>query len=224
MALDTTAPREPKQIVREHWSNRAADYDTRTHHAIHSEAQRQAWLALLGRLIGPVPKKVLDVGCGTGFLSLLAAELGHQVTGIDLAPPMLERARAKAAAANRTIDFRLGDAEQPGVPAGEYDVVVERHLVWTLPRPEAAVRNWRAALRPGGTLLMVEGSWATDRAPQPDYAPIADQLPFFGGVEGERLVQFLQQQGFGTVTLTPAMDAVLWGEEPAHPRYVVTAV
>ena len=75
---------------------------------------RQAWAGLILPLI-PLPgSEVADLGCGTGSLSLLLAEEGHRVRGLDLSGRMVEAARAKAArATGRRREARIG-----GVPAG----------------------------------------------------------------------------------------------------------
>jgi SAM-dependent methyltransferase len=99
---------------------------------------------------------VLDCGAGTGFLSLIAARLGHKVTALDLSPGMLAKLRDRAGAEGLGVDIVEGPAEQP--PAASYDAVMERHLLWTLPDPVAALRAWRAAA-PTGRLVVIEGIW-----------------------------------------------------------------
>ncbi|MGH2487523.1 MAG: class I SAM-dependent methyltransferase, partial [Ktedonobacterales bacterium] len=74
-----------KRLVQQHWSRRAPTFDEGLTHALHSEAQREAWLAVMRELAGSRPLRVLDLGCGTGFLALLLAGLGHTVTGLDFA-------------------------------------------------------------------------------------------------------------------------------------------
>src|SRR5207248_3527401 len=112
------------QLIRHHWDHRADTFDDETGHGLVSEEQRRAWLDLVSRLAGSAPQRVLDVGCGTGFLALRFAELGHIVTGIDLAPQMIDRARRKAEQAGQHIDFRVGDAAALDRPAESYDLVV----------------------------------------------------------------------------------------------------
>src|SRR5262249_2380324 len=80
---------EITQVIRHHWDRRANSFDEETGHGLVSDGQRVAWLDLLSELVGPPPQLVLDVGCGTGFLALRLAELGHIVAGIDLAPKMI---------------------------------------------------------------------------------------------------------------------------------------
>ncbi|RSS45908.1 class I SAM-dependent methyltransferase, partial [Streptomyces sp. WAC05858] len=78
-----------------YWDAAAADFDNEPDHGLRDPAVREAWAA---RLRGWLPERagdVLDLGCGTGSLALLAAERGHRVTGVDRSPRMVELARAK---------------------------------------------------------------------------------------------------------------------------------
>jgi ubiquinone/menaquinone biosynthesis C-methylase UbiE len=152
------------EVIRYHWDWRARTFDDDVDHNFVSDEQRDAWLDLLSRLVGRTPQRVLDIGCGTGFLALLLADLGHIVTGIDLSPRMIDRARRKAEQAARQIDFRVGDAVALDCPDETYDVVVARHVIWNLPDPERAVAEWVRVLRPGGRLALIEGKWANNEA------------------------------------------------------------
>src|SRR5580698_6559665 len=127
--------------IRTFWDDDAATYDDAPGHHPTSAAAQAAWTAALESLLPAPPARVLDCGAGTGFLSLIAARQGHKVTALDLSPGMLERLRSKAAAEGLGIEVVEGPAEEP--PAGPFDVVIERHLIWTLPDPEAALRAWR---------------------------------------------------------------------------------
>src|SRR5213082_560564 len=98
-----------KQQVAAHWGRRAANFDGDFGHSIHTEAERAAWDRILDLVLaGRSALDALDVGCGTGFLSLELAARGHRVTGIDLAPAMLDMARQKAAEAGLDIRFETG--------------------------------------------------------------------------------------------------------------------
>lgn len=211
---------EVKRLVRQHWGRRAAEFDAQPHHGLHSEAQHEAWLKVLGGLAGPQPLQVLDLGCGTGFLSQLFAELGHRVQGLDIAPEMLALAREKAEKAGLAVQFGLGDAEALTAPDATYDLVVARHLIWTLPHPIPAVQEWRRVLKPGGRLALVEGHFENSE-PKAEYEQIRSRLPLYGGQPSEQLVAVLTAEGYRDVTVQPLMEPVLWGETPRRPRYLI---
>lgn len=151
---------EITDVIRYHWDSRARTFDNELGHGVHSIAQRRAWLDLLSQMAGPAPKTILDAGCGTGVLSLLLSELGHTVTGIDLAPEMLQVAQQKARQAGMHIDFRNENASALHDADGTYDIVLARHVVWNLPDPGRAVDEWLRVLRRDGFLALIEGKWA----------------------------------------------------------------
>jgi ubiquinone/menaquinone biosynthesis C-methylase UbiE len=147
-------------IIRHHWDRRAPTFDDEAGHGLVSDDQRHAWYDLLSRLSGQSPQEVLDVGCGTGFLALRFAELGHTVTGVDLSQKMVERAHQKAEQLGFNVDFRVGDASELDCGDKTFDIVAARHVVWNLPDPARGVGEWLRVLRPGGRLILIEGKWA----------------------------------------------------------------
>jgi ubiquinone/menaquinone biosynthesis C-methylase UbiE len=209
-----------KAAVSRYWSGRAAGFDLGPSHGVLSEAQHQAWLALLREVAGPPPLTVLDVGCGTGFLAMRMAELGHTAVGIDLAEEMLAVARRKAEASRLPVTFRLGDAEAPPQDNAPYDVILERHVIWTLPQPREALRAWQGLLKPGGLLVLIEGIF--EMSDRTIYPQLEAQLPLFGGRPGGELAALLEVEGFRETTVRPLMDAALWLETPTRPRFMVT--
>ncbi|GIW20303.1 MAG: SAM-dependent methyltransferase [Chloroflexota bacterium] len=164
------------------WQRGAADYDREPRHGLLHEDEWIAWRRLFAAILGDplhagVPRlRVLDVGTGTGVVALLVAELGHEVTGLDASPAMLERARAKAQERGLVVDWRLGDAEALPVDLGGFDVVVARQLLWTLPHPARALAAWRDAARPGGLVAILDGWWAPWPAPMRPFVAVAERL------------------------------------------------
>lgn len=190
------------------WDALAASFDDEPDHGLRDAEVRRAWAGRLASWLPTRASDVLDLGCGTGSLSLLAAEQGHRVTGVDASPAMVDRARAKLA--GRDAVFLVGDAAAPPVGEQRFDVVLVRHVLWALPDPGRALRHWRGLLRPGGRLVLVEGVWGTvDPAGIPADVLTGLLAPLVAGeVRLERLSQ----------------DAVLWGKEVADERYAVVAV
>jgi SAM-dependent methyltransferase len=143
--------------IRDWWNADAEVYDRAPSHAASDPVEAAAWRAVLQDALPDSPAAVLDVGAGTGAMSLLAAELGHHVTALDLSPAMLDQARAKADDRALELSFVVGRADEP--PAGPFDAVMERHVLWTSPNPIETLRAWRAVVRPGGRLALFEGVW-----------------------------------------------------------------
>ena len=98
--------------------------------------------------------KVLDVACGTGNLSLPAARLGAEVTGVDIAPNLLEQARAKAEAEGLKIKFDEGDAEALPYEDASFDAVVTMYGAMFAPRPELVAAELKRVCKPGGIIAM----------------------------------------------------------------------
>lgn len=150
-----------KSEISDVWSTGAGTYDTFVSHGIHTDEERCLWVDALSKYLPAedTGMRVLDVGCGTGAMGLLFAEMGHSVSGIDLSERMLELGRRKAAERNLSMTFLSGDAEAPPFPDDHFDLVVNRHLLWTLPHPEKALRSWRRVVRPGGRIIVISGVW-----------------------------------------------------------------
>lgn len=104
--------------------------------------------------------KVLDVACGTGNQSIPAAKAGAEVTAVDIAPNLLEQARARAKSEGLNIQFVEGDAEQLPQSDGSFDLVMSMFGAMFAPRPEAVASELLRVCRPGGVIAM--GNWTPD--------------------------------------------------------------
>ncbi len=135
-----------KQTMRESWM--AGDFGK-----IARTSAREAE-AFVSRLDLAAGAQVLDVACGTGNVSLPLARRGARVTGVDIAPNLLEQARARADAEGLEIRFEEGDAEQLPFPDGTFDAVVTMFGAMFAPQPEQVVAECARVLKPGGLLAM----------------------------------------------------------------------
>jgi SAM-dependent methyltransferase len=201
--------------IRDFWDVDAATYDNSPSHYPRRPQEQAAWAATLRRLLPAPPAAVLYMGAGTGFLSLLLAAQGYQVTAADFAPGMLARLKAKAADRGLAIDVAETDALHP--PAGTFDAVVERHLIWTLPDPAGALAAWHAAA--------------------PDHhghytEQMNAALPYRGGLTPDEAVALAEASPWGRARIERLRDvewAVTDGLGPldsllgTHPRWAVIA-
>jgi SAM-dependent methyltransferase len=106
------------------------------------------------RLALPPGARVLDVACGSGNLSLPAARAGAIVTGIDIAPNLIETARLRTLAEGLKIKFDEGDAEQLPYADASFDVVVSMFGAMFAPQPGLAAAELLRVCRPGGRIAM----------------------------------------------------------------------
>lgn len=141
------------------WDSGSEYYDSHVSHGIKSEEEESLWMKVFSEVITEKSLKVLDVGCGTGAMGLILSKMGHDVSGIDLSEGMMSVGRKKAEEAALTMTFELGDAENPQFEDNTFDVVVNRHLLWTLPHPKTALENWLRVLKPSGILIVIDGKW-----------------------------------------------------------------
>ena len=154
----TYSNRDLRDEIRDYWSDRAATFDDDPGHHIKDGAEIAAWRNLFRRHLGNADgRALLDLASGTGEIARLCQSMGFVVTGLDWAEPMLERARDKLPG----VTFLQADAERTTLPAASADVIVTRHLVWTLVNPTSAFAEWFRVLRPGGTLLIVDGDFVS---------------------------------------------------------------
>jgi SAM-dependent methyltransferase len=98
--------------------------------------------------------RILDVACGTGNTAIPAARAGGAVTGVDIAPNLLEQARSRAAGERLEIRFQEGDAEQLPVGDDEFDVVLTMFGAMFAPRPEKVAAELLRVCKPGGVIAM----------------------------------------------------------------------
>jgi SAM-dependent methyltransferase len=115
-----------------------------------------------------------------------------------------------------------GDVSDPDLPPRSVDVVLARHILWTLPDPHASLARWVRLVRPGGRMVLVEGLWC---GPDDGGGTSHDEdvrMPWARGVPSAELRAALRDLVAST-HVVPLWDPVLWGKDLVHERYLVVA-
>jgi ubiquinone/menaquinone biosynthesis C-methylase UbiE len=98
--------------------------------------------------------KVLDVACGTGNLAIPAAKTGADVTGIDIAPNLIDGAIARAKEEDVEAKFEVGDAEALPYEDNSFDIVMTMFGAMFAPRPDVTSAELMRVTKPGGLIAM----------------------------------------------------------------------
>ncbi len=194
----------------EHWATHADRYD-----AVNS--------GFNGHLLDQVRAgdRVLDIGCGNGQLTRLAAARARSAIGVDLSGPMLATARARAAEVPN-VTFEQGDVQVHPFAEGGFDLAISRFGVMFFADPVAAFGNVRRALSPGGRLafLCMTALSGTDLGRV--FAAMAAYLPQPTGPDGSGPTSFadpdrtravLTEAGFEDVVCTRVEAGQVWGRD-----------
>lgn len=214
---------QTKEAIAGYWDLRSGSYGHST--VPRKDEEKAIWKRCLAPLMGEREiSRVLDVGAGTGFLSLILNEMGLDVTGLDLSMGMLSQAKESCLQQKRDLGLCLGDAESLPFLPSSFDLLTSRHLLWTLPDPVRAVAEWMRVLRPGGRIIAIDGNWF-DPAPMKRasrwmsghlsrfrgnrnpvsfsrfYEPIEKQLPLFKTSRPDRCQNLFEAAGLRKVSV-----------------------
>ena len=163
---------ERKERIVSYWEKRSGDFLEHKRAELHSPMAERWLYEIKNQLPQDKNLRILDVGCGAGFFSVLLAKEGYQVTGVDLTPDMVENARTLAAEEKTDCEFLVMDAENLRFADESFDVVISRNLTWTLPDVKSAYREWVRVLKKGGILLNFDANYGlsdfTDLSELPD--------------------------------------------------------
>jgi SAM-dependent methyltransferase len=178
-------------VNRDHWDLLATDFvaDAERNWAT-SEITWGAWgvpeseIGLLGRGIEDMTGlDVVELGCGTAYVSAWLARRGARVTGIDISPRQLDTARRLAAQYSLPITLIEGDAEATDLPSSSFDLVVSEYGAALWCDPERWLMEAARLLRPEGRLaFLTQSRFVTLASPLDGALPVTERFerPWFG--------------------------------------------
>ncbi len=146
--------------INQYWSKRAQEFSDRRLDDLNSDL-RGIWTGILKELVpGKEAVRALDLGTGAGFFAFLLSDLGCSVTGIDYSEDMI-----RCAEENREklgydqVEFLQMDAQDLKFPDGQFDFIVTRNVLWSLPDAEKAYGEMVRVLAPGGRLVNFDANY-----------------------------------------------------------------
>jgi len=174
-------------------------------------------------LLDSAPQVVLDVGCGSGETSLIMADLGHSVTGVDISTSLLALSRKRAG--DRTnVSFLEADASEAAFDR-QFDLLISRFGVMFFDDPQAAFTHMVQHVKPGGRVVFVcwrppgENEWVTIpmgvlvSVTEPPAPPPPDAPSPFAFANPERVTAILEGAGLRDVRFTPIDAAMAMGSD-----------
>lgn len=159
-----------KERIAGYWSKRSDSFQAQRRAELHS-SMADRWLLEIQKYLPQRKLKILDVGCGSGFFTILLGKQGHEVLGTDLTPDMIEKSRELAKEEGVDCKFEIMDAETLDFPDETFDVVISRNLTWTLPDAGHAYEEWCRVLKKGGILLNFDANYGSSNFADTSHLP-----------------------------------------------------
>lgn len=143
--------------IADYWNQRSFGYSLDNQEELLHDQEK--WIELINRYL-KINKgmKVLDLGCGPGFFSVMLTNLGCQVIGIDYSDKMLEEARNNARKFKANVEFQKMDVQDLAFQDEIFDLIITRNVTWNLEKPVQAYQEMVRVLKKQGHLLNIDGN------------------------------------------------------------------
>lgn len=145
--------------IKKYWKSQSERYSNMNIEDMEGE-KKEVWQKLI---LDNAPQKeklkILDVGTGPGFFSIIMALNNHDVTGIDITPEMIAQAKNNALYYKAKVDFRLVKDNELPFDEGEFDMIICRDVIWNIKDPISYLKDLNRVLKKGGRLTYFDANW-----------------------------------------------------------------
>lgn len=156
-----------QEQINETWTIRSDNYNKYVCEELATD-RPQKWISVIEKNApGERPLRVLDLGCGPGFFSVILSKAGHQVTGIDGSVRMLSHARENAKKLGVSPELIEGDFGKLPFSDNTFDLLISRNVTHTIREHLKVYGEWNRVLKPGGVLLIFDANWHLPYQPGP---------------------------------------------------------
>ncbi len=146
------------EIIGDYWTQRSEGFSE--HMLEHMEEDEKGLYIRRIREFSDTRKmKVLDIGTGPGLFPILLGKDGHDVIAVDYSEGMLEMARKNCEQAGVKADIRKMDAQHLEFDDESFDLIVSRKVLWNLPDPVGAYKEWLRVLKQDGKMILFDANW-----------------------------------------------------------------
>ncbi len=144
-------------IVNEYWSGISGCVSARTVMLL-KDGKGMEYVDRIWEYIGG-SRNVLDIGAGSGIISIPLSMKGLDVTAADRSPAMIDMLDLTASEFSARVKTVVCSADDMPFGSGSFDCVILRNILWNSYEPEAIIRESFRVLRPGGTIIITDGEW-----------------------------------------------------------------
>ena len=149
------------KIIKDYWSKRAYSYSKQNRTELECY-KHNVWRNII---LNNSPKKdvlkVLDIGCGPGEFSIIMAEEGHDVTGVDITEEMLQQASENARNYNVKLNLKCMDVHNLEFEDNTFDLIISRNVTWNLKNPDKFFKECQRVLKEDGRMIYFDDNWYT---------------------------------------------------------------
>lgn len=146
------------KTVGDYWSTRSDGFSEYMLEHLDGE-ENKLYFSRIREFSGTRKMNVLDAGCGPGMFSMVLGKDGHNVTAIDYSDGMIAKAKENCKNAGVPANILKMDAQNLEFPDESFDLIVSRKVIWNLPDPVRAYREWLRVLKKGGKMILFDGNY-----------------------------------------------------------------